>query len=678
MISCRDCRERLSDLLEDDFSSGEASTRAELRSHLESCAECRREWELMRTVRAQLRAFAAVDAPADLRARVRSQLVNDRATTTSATATRRPLHPARLAWSGSALLAACCLLLITRTPQFQSNFSPSVEKTAPGEGSYTFDVPDNAFNDTPPLKGSPAAGSKKAAKNGIRQPAGSTASRSKINSTDAATARGAAPAIRNPIPSSAPTSSKEPHVAGQAAKRHRPSVSSSTLADGTDKLKDDTRQETPKSPVSQARSGALLNESESHEQRSDSEAGLGLSQRSGTGKTPAEKPNNEAKNTTGKVSPSFLVKRSDLEAPGNATVLDASPRGDKGDPNTSMALVVPSPMGTAPNRDLSSSLHAAARAPSGPAFAGAGGFGGNANNQAFGGAPNAASKAVRIPGAHSRRANGHGTSGDTANTFAGAAGAVPGVTPSGAPPNAFIGQDAPSIQSSSPPVPIPQLRGPSTVPVSPPNSDIPSIFLKDGGLKQKPLASPLASVEAMAPSAIQNPPKPAVPHVAVGLALRNRAIFIFGQPARHFAVSLVPLADAANAQLRVTLPRGLSFADDAKRREKTRVVWKGAAQRGVAVATAIELIAVPPSEQPGDKDEKKEASRDTAGSTTGNTTNAGLNNSTNITLTLEDTSEKELKDLQNQIIKVLIQAPDDTSHGNTTSDAASRLNNAAK
>ena len=68
MIDCRDCRERLNDLLEDDFASNEASTRADLRAHVENCADCRAELEFLRAIRADLRSFGVVEAPADLRA----------------------------------------------------------------------------------------------------------------------------------------------------------------------------------------------------------------------------------------------------------------------------------------------------------------------------------------------------------------------------------------------------------------------------------------------------------------------------------------------------------------------------------------------------------------------------------------------------------------------------------
>ncbi len=175
MIDCRDCRERLNDLLEDDFASNEASTRADLRAHVENCADCRAELEFLRAIRADLRSFGVVEAPADLRAQVRSQLISEKPLTAKNKAPFFSLQFPRLALSGGAVLAACCLLLIVRSAQFQGTFSmPSGEKREDQSAPSTFAVPDSAFGETPAEKTERLGGENKA-KSAKKKPAASPA-----------------------------------------------------------------------------------------------------------------------------------------------------------------------------------------------------------------------------------------------------------------------------------------------------------------------------------------------------------------------------------------------------------------------------------------------------------------------------------------------------------------------
>ena len=152
MMECRECRERLSDFLEDDFSSNEASLRADLRSHLETCAACRSELELLQAVRAELRSFAEVTAPSNLRSRVRAQLLQEKPakTTTKATLGNAFGLP-RLALSGGAVLAACCLLLLVRSSPFLNSLTPEEQNSA-SPTAADFQVPDRAFEETPEEK----------------------------------------------------------------------------------------------------------------------------------------------------------------------------------------------------------------------------------------------------------------------------------------------------------------------------------------------------------------------------------------------------------------------------------------------------------------------------------------------------------------------------------------------
>ena len=152
MIDCRDCRERLNDLLEDDFASNEASTRADLRAHLENCADCRRELEFLRAIRADLRSFGA-SRSARRFARscalaVTERKAADRQKQSAAFLVALP----RLALSGGAVLAACCLLLIVRSAQFQGTFSLPREQNAAPPTAENFAVPDSAFKETPAEK----------------------------------------------------------------------------------------------------------------------------------------------------------------------------------------------------------------------------------------------------------------------------------------------------------------------------------------------------------------------------------------------------------------------------------------------------------------------------------------------------------------------------------------------
>ncbi len=172
MINCRDCRERLNDLLEDNFASNEAATRAELRAHLENCADCQRELAVLRAIRDDLRSFGVAETPTDLRAQVRTKLIGEKMPSLKAKAPLFSLCQPRLALSGGALLAACCLLLVVRSSQYQISLSPPPNdaSTAPPT-MRNFALHDRAFEATPKEdKASGGAGTAKQPKVSAKSP----------------------------------------------------------------------------------------------------------------------------------------------------------------------------------------------------------------------------------------------------------------------------------------------------------------------------------------------------------------------------------------------------------------------------------------------------------------------------------------------------------------------------
>jgi anti-sigma factor (TIGR02949 family) len=70
-IACNECRQRLSDALDETANPAAAGALAQ---HLAGCDACRAELELLQAARAELRTFPVLAAPTDLRARVRAQL----------------------------------------------------------------------------------------------------------------------------------------------------------------------------------------------------------------------------------------------------------------------------------------------------------------------------------------------------------------------------------------------------------------------------------------------------------------------------------------------------------------------------------------------------------------------------------------------------------------------------
>lgn len=208
-ISCEQCREWLSDLLdaEDEATSqpdsqsllsaaqrngaSAAPERVLLMAHLATCADCSCDLNMLRNLRSALRALPHLDAPSDLRARVRAQITETPAsapllvppaigaeTLNQSALTNghyRPMpqptatppsfitslarffsRPANVAWASGAALAAFCLVLFTQeqphivlpptnvaaTPSMPVVVAPHVSKAGKPNGVAT--VPHSA------------------------------------------------------------------------------------------------------------------------------------------------------------------------------------------------------------------------------------------------------------------------------------------------------------------------------------------------------------------------------------------------------------------------------------------------------------------------------------------------------------------------------------------------------
>lgn len=163
MISCFTCRERLNLLLEDALSSQE---RAAVESHLESCAQCQNELEIARNLRESLSHIPPVEAPENLRLRVRAALESQ---TQPKPIWKINWRPASFAWAGGATVLALGLLLIASNPKNMAPVAQQSKDTASepmGEAAnQTDDAKLNEAADTAPspiVKSAPSVAKKPA------------------------------------------------------------------------------------------------------------------------------------------------------------------------------------------------------------------------------------------------------------------------------------------------------------------------------------------------------------------------------------------------------------------------------------------------------------------------------------------------------------------------------------
>jgi hypothetical protein len=130
-LSCDQCRERWDELI--NKSTFEADSQfADVRAHLESCADCQKTFDLLIASRQELQQFPAQKAPASLRANIRAQI-------------EKPLEqnipwwhsffvsPQRLAWASGAIVALFLVALLMR-PERQTQIMQSEQKVLSNRG----------------------------------------------------------------------------------------------------------------------------------------------------------------------------------------------------------------------------------------------------------------------------------------------------------------------------------------------------------------------------------------------------------------------------------------------------------------------------------------------------------------------------------------------------------------
>jgi hypothetical protein len=111
-LSCARCRARWDDLLsKSTFADSPES--AEVRAHLETCADCRKAFNLLVAAREELHRLPAQKAPASLRADILSQ-IESQPKTEKFRLSGWFVSPQRLAWAGGALVTIFLVALLIR------------------------------------------------------------------------------------------------------------------------------------------------------------------------------------------------------------------------------------------------------------------------------------------------------------------------------------------------------------------------------------------------------------------------------------------------------------------------------------------------------------------------------------------------------------------------------------
>lgn len=99
-MDCHTCRKKLSDFHEGEVEAAEAE---EIRSHLDACPECAREYERLSAVVSAVRNLDTIEPPADMLDRIKSALDREDA---------RRSEPSILGRIGPILAAAACVVLV--------------------------------------------------------------------------------------------------------------------------------------------------------------------------------------------------------------------------------------------------------------------------------------------------------------------------------------------------------------------------------------------------------------------------------------------------------------------------------------------------------------------------------------------------------------------------------------
>lgn len=606
-ISCQTCRDNLPRLLEPQPDAGDgvsapvspgdapvsepaaaasvseavaAPPHAELESHLANCADCARELALLRNITATLRDLPLQPAPADLRARIRTQLTQLQ-TAGSATTTTLPAdgnhtappvpivtsqtgrrirpqwldffrQPARVAWTGGVALAAFMLVVAVARREPASLYAPP--------SSYSTDAArDERAQNPPPAQ--TASGTAAKAKPSQPPAVGSAARRSTAKALPAETAAATRPQRPPQLPAN-----RNGTVAGAGSARQveaDPRHPSPPLRVAEPGAAPKPREAAPSSPAAgpaplqkaqNDETSAAITESgerESRQQLRQFEVGpRANTQANARAQAQAQA---QAQARVAIRAPAARVpalgKRRSAPAPAASPPsffarLEMLPRDADA---RAMSLNFPPPSAAPP-------MGAPAGGTAGlgairPSAAGAGG--------AAPASASAAGAAMENTGNKTSQAHESGR---------GAPGGVPGAAGVPAPPAAL----APSRGAT---------RARGEAPAQPLAPASPVAQRKTQGAKQDAAQGAGGAVER---------------------ALHAGAMATRAGGVRRARLRVVPTSDAARARVRVVLPPGWRFADASSMgsmssagRGAARIVWMGSARRGQATEIALSFIAPP-------------------------------------------------------------------------------------
>jgi len=142
-LSCDQCRERWEELI--NKSTFEADPQfADVRAHLESCADCRKIFDLLIATRQELQQLPSQKAPVSLRANILRQIENPQKQSVPWWSSLF-VSPQRLAWASGAIVAVFLVALLMR-PEHQTQILQTAPKVLSNHGqieehNHTFQQP---------------------------------------------------------------------------------------------------------------------------------------------------------------------------------------------------------------------------------------------------------------------------------------------------------------------------------------------------------------------------------------------------------------------------------------------------------------------------------------------------------------------------------------------------------
>jgi len=120
-LSCDQCRAHWDELISKSTFTADNPEMANVKAHLETCAECRKTFDLLSAARREMQAFPAQQAPTSLRANIHSQLTEEPPQyvwLASLAAFFR--SPQKVAWAGSAAVAIFLVAFLMRPESQQA------------------------------------------------------------------------------------------------------------------------------------------------------------------------------------------------------------------------------------------------------------------------------------------------------------------------------------------------------------------------------------------------------------------------------------------------------------------------------------------------------------------------------------------------------------------------------